>query len=150
MKYLASLIVLVFGCGALWLLLRHRDEVATATQQALRGPEKIRRTITVEPNYAYVYTLEFPVGKVPGRLVGSWRAMGRSANLEGAADDTLIRFRLLGPNNEVVQTLERPTHGSFSVLVSTPGQYTFEFDNRGLIRSSKRLVSLEAEYHFGR
>ena len=71
---------------------------------------------------------------------------GKRAGIKGANDDTLVGFTLRGPDNKVIQTLDHPTSGNFSVRCDAPGVYTFVFDNTGIIRSSARKVSIKGTY----
>lgn len=110
-------------------------------------PQPVRSSDSVKPNFIGTYTLDFRTDQVPGMLTGSWRSQGKTAGIKGAMDDTLIAFRLKGPNNEVLQQQQdHPTSGNFSVRVMRAGRYTFEFDNSGLIRSTSRQYSLDGTY----
>lgn len=84
----------------------------------------------------------FPINNVPGRLVGSWRT--RSAS---GTDDTLVAFQFVGPNREqLLQSRDHPSEGTFDLRIESPGYYKFDFDNRGNAGSSAKLIDLDARY----
>ncbi len=70
---------------------------------------------------------------------------GISANVNGAADDTLVGFTLTAPDNKIVQKLDHPVTGNFAVRYEG-GVYTFTFNNQSIIRSSARIVTLQGTY----
>lgn len=110
-------------------------------------PLPVRHSDTVKPNFVHTYTLDISADHVPGTLSGSWDCKGKSAGIKGAIDDTLIAFRLKGANNEVLQQMpDHPRSGNFSLRVTRPGRYTFEFDNGGILRATPRQVSIDGTY----
>ncbi len=101
---------------------------------------QINDTIDIPANKVGTFKVE---AKKASMLVGNWTSKGSTANVKGATDDTLVDFRLLGPNNEVLQKLDHPIEGNFSIDITKPGIYTFEFNNTGIVRSSGRNVTIK-------
>jgi hypothetical protein len=113
-----------------------------ATWAPLSVKEKI--DIAARTNATYVFTA--PSGKFPGRFHGRWICKGKSAGITGAHDDSLVKFKLIGPDSETIETLDHPSLEDFDVTIENAGSYTFEFFNTGIIRSSARIVELEGTY----
>jgi hypothetical protein len=107
---------------------------------------RLDRTLTVEPGKVLSFRLDNPKGLPVGWWHGHWVCSGSSAGIPGATDDTLVRFTLRGPDNKVVEKLGHPVSGNFDVRYRGDGTYTFEFDNAGIVRSSKRLVRITATF----
>ena len=109
--------------------------VASAMSQMVKQPEPktLKETFKVEPGKVREFYIEFR--EIPGRFYDSWSARGASAKISGANDDTLVRFKLLGPNNETLQDLDHP--------------YTFVMDNGGILRMSERVVAIRREVPAG-
>jgi hypothetical protein len=122
------------------------SSAATAIADVVAGQQTIplKQTVTVEPGRFATYSWEF--SKTPGRLYGSWISQGRSANIRGATDDTLVSFKLVGANNEILQNLDHPASGNFDIHITSPGRYTFWMGNTGMLRSSSRVVTIDATY----
>jgi hypothetical protein len=76
-------------------------------------------------------------------LFGTWRSSGKAY---GGADDTIGAFRLTDPTDRLLTSSTGATQGSFTVRVGADGNYTFVFDNGGLIRSTPRKVFLDVQY----
>lgn len=113
----------------------------------LKGtPITIKKTILVPSGKLISYTITPPSSKIPGWLYGSFSVSGARAGIKGATDDTLVGFHILDPKNNILNRLDHPATGSFSLRVETPGTYTFVFDNAGIIRMSDRKVTFDMEY----
>jgi hypothetical protein len=110
------------------------------------APVPLKETLRIEPNYEKVWPLSAPGGKFPGRLTGHWSCRGKTAGIAGAHDDSLVSFKLVGPDNKTIQQAPRPTDGNFDIRIDGPGVYTFTFNNGGVLRSSARVVEFEATY----
>jgi hypothetical protein len=138
-------VVIVFlGLCGWWLISRNSSLPSPAAVFAA-SPITIEKSLTVLPGQEYQLTLSFPQAKTPGWLRGRWSVKGASANVKGAADDSLVGFTLISPDNRTLQRLDHPLSGNFNVRYEG-GSYTFIFDNSGIIRSSSRLVTLEGTY----
>jgi hypothetical protein len=151
MKALQAIVVLIvilaMGYAGWWYVSRRTDAIPTPAQVLGTTPVKVDETFTVESNHQASWTFAPPVGKSPGLLEGRWMCQGKSAGIHGAADDTLIAFKLLDPNNNVLQAQpDHPVQGNFSVRCDGTGNLTFIFDNTGIIRSSSRQIHLEGTY----
>jgi len=128
-----------------WWFASRKMAIASPATIFAASPIAVTKSLTVPPNQVVAFPWAGPEGKVPGRLFGQWTSHGASAGIKGANDDQLTRFVLRGPDNRVIQTVENPTAGNFSVRFDAPGTYTFEFDNTGAFRSP-RSVQFEGTY----
>lgn len=146
----ATLTVCGLILGSWWFVSRKTiiaSPLATLQSAVSATPIPIKQTLEIEPNYVQPWTFAAPAGKVPGRLYGRWSCQGKGAGLRGAHDDTLVSFKLIGPDNKViVNEPKHPIDGNFDVRIDSPGEYTFEFNNGGIIRSSARVVKVDATY----
>jgi hypothetical protein len=143
----ASLAIVAVLAVAGWWFISRKTAVASPTSIVAASPIPVRDTLRVEANHAMTYTLTPPQGKLPGWLSGRWTCTGKSAGIKGANDDSLIGFSIVGPDNNVIEKLDRhPTSGNFKLRFDGPGAYTFTFDNSGIIRSSARVVELSGTY----
>jgi len=120
--------------------------VASAVMQAVSGPLKqsIHESVTIQAGRAYTLSYEFP--RTPGRLYGSWGCRGSSAGIRNATDDTLVAFKLIGPNDEILQRVDYQAEGNFDIRINSPGRYTFVLDNGGIVRMSPRVAQIDAMY----
>lgn len=146
-------ILVVFAGFAFWAFMPSAGGTSAplsaatgALVNAVKGPQPIRikETIRIEAGKGKSLSFEFP--KTPGRLYGHWSASGVSTQIKGATDDTLVAFKLVGPNNESLQNLDHLTSGNFDIHITSPGRYTFTLDNAGILRASDRVVEIEATY----
>lgn len=136
-------VLLLLGLGGVaWFFLRSQG---VASPAALLKPQPVpfRSSFDVKPNYSQSYSLDFKASDVPSRVTGEWTS--RRPPGAGGLDDTLVAFKLKGPNNENLQTLDHPTGGTFSFSVKTPGTYTFVFDNSGVIRMTPRHIEISGQ-----
>jgi hypothetical protein len=146
-KLAASLAVVAVLAVAGWWFVGRKTAVASPATFLSASPTPVKETIRVEANHVATYTLTPPEGKVPGWLTGHWTCAGKSAGIDGATDDTLIGFKIIGPDNKVIDKAgHHPTSGNFKVRIDGPGAYIFAFDNSGIIRSSARVVALNGTY----
>jgi hypothetical protein len=113
-----------------------------AANDALR----LERRFKVKAGRVYELRLSSPDKARRWHLHGHWTCTGASAEIDGAADDTLVRFVLRGPDDKVIEQRNHPTSGNFSVNYDEPGTYTFLFDNSGIIRSSSREIEFEGTF----
>jgi hypothetical protein len=144
-KSLTRLVVLgVVIVGAWWALSRTTGIISPKAAIAEARSRAINQTFSVQAGYEHTYAVEFR--NIPGRLSGHWSSQGKSAGIKGATDDSLVAFKLIGPNNNTLHNLDHQNGGNFDVRIDSPGRYTFAFDNSGIIRSSARNVSLDATY----
>lgn len=144
--WVGTLIVCGLIVGSWWFVSR-KTIIASPLATLSATPIPIKQTLKIEPNYIQPWTFAAPAGKVPGRLWGRWSCQGKSAGLRGAHDDSLVSFKLVGPDNKVIsQQPKHPWEGNFDVRIDSPGVYTFEFNNGGIIRSSARVVKVDATY----
>jgi hypothetical protein len=148
-------VIAAVGYGGWWFVSRQSNTVPPPSQvfsstpgQILKPPPlRVNQDFTVESRHQMTWTFAPPAGKTPGLLQGRWTSQGKSAGLRGANDDTLIAFKLLGPNDNIIQQQpDHPVGGNFSVRCEGPGNLTFVFDNGGIIRSSSRQVHIEGTY----
>lgn len=109
-------------------------------------PIDIRESIRIEPNYEQPWRFSPPDGKFPGRLTGHWSCRGATAGISGAHDDSLVAFKLVGPDNTTIQQTKKPIDGNFDIRCDGPGVYTFVFNNAGILRSSARVVEFDGTY----
>lgn len=148
--WVGTLIVCGLILGGWWFVSRKTiiaSPLATLQSAVSTAPIPIKHTIKIEPNYIQTWTFSAVASKVPGRLYGHWSCQGKSAGIRGAHNDTLVSFKLVGPDNRViVQEPKHPVEGNFDVRIDSPGVYTFEFNNGGIIRSSARVVKVDATY----
>lgn len=122
-------------------------QVARGDSPAVAADDlSLTKEFRVRANRVYELRVSKPDGKGPWHLHGHWKCQGRSADIEGATDDTLVRFALRGPDDKVVEELKHPVSGNFSIHFTEPGTYTFIFDNSGIIRSSARLITVEGTF----
>jgi hypothetical protein len=144
-----TLAVAALSTGA--FLASHEVTAATpAVSRLADAPAPtIKETIQVEARKNVTHTFTAPAGKIPGRLTGRFTVKGKSAGIKGAHDDKLVGFKLVGPDSKVLLKLDHPEFGNFDVKIDSPGAYTFEFDNTGIIRNSARTVELEGNYQPG-
>lgn len=156
---LASLVGLIF---AGWWLKSHKSDAASPTALLQRLENRmdsrqsgilngssilIRQTLRIEPNRASTFNFIAPIDRVPGFLSGEWKSVGKSAGIAGARDDTIIAFKLIGPDKKIIEMQDHhPVAGSFKIRIDKPGQYTFNFDNSGIVRSSAREVRVDGSY----
>src|SRR5260221_1034272 len=54
----------------------------------------VRETLRIPANYNQSFTFSPAASKLPGRLYGQWTCRGKTANISGAHDDTLVSYRL--------------------------------------------------------
>ena len=126
--------------------------VGTVQRPALAGAPsddvvRVERKFKVKAGRAYELRLSSPDNGKRWHFHGHWICKGVSADIDGATDDTLVRFVLRGPDDKVVEELDHhPTSGNFSVNYDEPGTYTFVFDNSGIIRSSSREIEFEGTF----
>ena len=142
----AGLILIFAGILGGWWFVSRRTGAPGPREIIQARPIPIKDTVDVEAGHSVKYTFTVPAGKAPGLLQGHWSAQGKSANIKGATDDTLVGFTLRGPDNNVIQSLDHPTSGNFSSRCGAAGAYTFEFSNAGIIRSSSRRVTIDGSY----
>jgi hypothetical protein len=110
------------------------------------APETFYDKLTVGNGVLFSWRLSLSSSEAPGRLYGYWTSGGRNAGVPGALGDTLESYALLGPNNQVLGGLDNPASGNFDVQCDGPGVYTFEFNNRGLLRNTPRIVEIHATF----
>lgn len=115
---------------------------AAFTTQAI----PVRETIRIDANSVQKWPFHPPGDKFPGRLLGHWTCRGKAAGVQGAKDDTLVAFKLIGPDAKTIQQLDHSTSGNFDIRFNGPGVYTFEFNNGGVFRSSARVVEIDGTY----
>ena len=163
MKEAKPLIVLASLMGIVvagWWLESHKSDAASPTallqrleqntdshQSGMLGASVIsfEQTLRIEPNRAT--TFNFIAPKVPGFLYGEWKSVGKSAGIAGATDDTLIAFKIVGPDKKIIEKdNHHPVSGSFKIRIESAGQYSLIFDNSGIIRSSAREVQVTGIY----
>jgi hypothetical protein len=152
MKPVRSLILILLLTGTLvlggwWFLSRKDAGLRSPSELFAATPLHVTETFEVPPNRHIEWTFAPPQGRTRGTFEGRWSATGAAGGITGATDDTLISFELRGPDNTVLQKLERPTSGNFTIRFDGPGRATFVFGNEGIIRSSARRVRLDATYH---
>jgi hypothetical protein len=144
-----TLVICAVIVGGWWFASRKTSiaSPAAALKAAVSAePIPVKRTIRIEPNHVQEWPFSPPGGKVPGRLYGHWSCQGKTAGIAGAHDDSLVSFKLVGPDNKTIQELDHPTDGNFDIRFDSPGIYTFEFNNGGIVRSSARVVEFEGTY----
>lgn len=144
-----TLVVGAVAFGGWWFLSRKTAiaSLADAFKAAVTAqPIPFKDRVEIAAARGAVYNVTPPGGKVPGRLYGRWTSKGVSAGIRGAKDDTLVGFKIVGPDNTLVEKLDHPTGGNFNIRFDTPGVYTFTFDNSGIIRSSARVVEIDGTY----
>ena len=137
---LVAIAAIAFGCW--WFFARQTGMVPLPAQVFQAKPIPVSKTFTVDAGRQITWTLPPPQGKTPGTFQGQWSSCGKSAGIKRATDDTLVGFRLLGPNSNTIQSLDHPTSGNFSARYDGSGSYTLVFDNSGFVRSSAREVTL--------
>lgn len=135
--------------GVWWYVSRKTimpSPVAAFTAAVSAEPIRVKQTIRIEPNYERTWPFSPPGGKFPGRLSGHWSCQGKTAGIPGAHDDSLVSFKLVGPDNRTIQRLDHPNGGNFDIRFDGPGVYTFTFNNGGILRSSARVVEFDGTY----
>jgi hypothetical protein len=152
MKNTLVLILLVaVGLGVWWQL--SRTFPATPGTSGIISPKEvfkarpilINKSLTVDARSQQTWSVPAP-GPTPGLLQGRWNSSGASGGIRGAQDDTLVSFELRGPDNALLQRLDHPLTGNFSIRYETAGIYTFTFNNAGFVRSTARTVTIEGTY----
>jgi hypothetical protein len=147
----STIVLLLVLCGVAlggwWIAARKSVTVPSPKQLLAAAPIRIDETFQVPPQRSQEWTWEPPDGRTPGLLEGSWECRGSTSGIAGANDDTLVGFALRGPDNRVIQQLDHPVSGNFSLRCTSAGKYTFVFDNGGIVRSSARKVTLHGAYH---
>src|SRR5437660_455444 len=133
-KTSAGVLIIIVALFVFWyLLMPNRDKgthlsgAVAAVNNAIHGPQPIpvKDSATVEAGKGRTCSYEFP--KTPGRLFGHWSSKGKSAQIRGATDDTIVAFQLIGPNNNILHNLDHATGGNFDIRIDSPGRYTFVF-----------------------
>lgn len=135
--------------GVWWFVSRNTivPSPAAAFRTAVAaGPIPIKEKIQIPANYEQTWPLSAPGGKYPGRLSGHWYSRGKTAGIPGAVSDSLVSFKLVGPDNRTIQRMDHPTEGNFDIRFDGPGVYTFIFNNGGILRSSARVVEFDGTY----
>jgi hypothetical protein len=123
-------------------------EQERATLTARLHPLEDRQRATIRLNEELVVSPGGTEGhtfspKVPGTLTGTWRASGRGA---GGFDDNITAVRLVDQNDVLLYSAGLGASGQFLVKIPQPGNYTFYFDNKGLLKSTARRVFLDGEF----
>src|SRR5437867_2107101 len=96
-KSLTRLVVLgVVIVGAWWALSRTTRIISPSAAFARSRSIPVKVSMKIEAGDGETHSFEFP--QTPGRLYGSWSSKGASANIKGATDDTLVAFKLIGPD----------------------------------------------------
>jgi len=147
MRRLMVLVVVAAAIFGAWYFIGRKSiAVPTPKQFLSASPVPINQTVTIASGKEIDWTFSAPAGKTPGVFQGHWTCRGKSADIKGATDDTLVAFKLLDPNNKVVQHDDHAVTGNFKVHCDDSGTYTLVFDNSGIIRSSDRNVVIDASY----
>ena len=133
-------------CAIYYVLMLGAAPRASAADTNATGATPVKDEFTVKRGRQMEYTFKTPAGKAPGHLHGHWTARGKSADIDGATDDTLVKFTLRGPDDKVIEKLDHPTSGNFDVHFTEAGACTFVFDNSGIVRSSGRVVIFDGVY----
>ena len=145
-KIVAVCALLIVGLALWWVFsVAHPSVPSPAVVLPILSPpaQKIDETLIVGPGYTETYRLTIPR---PGHFSGFWSSAGKSAGIAGAQDDTLVGYVLRSPDNQVLDRLDHPTSGNFDVRCTSPGIYTFEFSNAGIIRMAARKVEIHGTY----
>jgi hypothetical protein len=140
-------LLLAMGLGAWYLFARKVFLIPSPGSLMRATPIPVKDNIDVPAGKLMNWTFSTPDGRTPGLLQGTWHCSGASAGISGAQDDTLVGFTLRGPDDKVLEQLDHPISGNFSLRFEAPGKCTFVFDNGGIIRSSMRKVRIEGTYH---
>lgn len=144
---LTFLILLAIGVGTWYLFARKVFLIPSPGQLIAATPIPVKGNFDVQAGRLVNWTFSTPEGRTPGLLQGSWHCQGQSVGVSGAQDDTLVGFTLRGPDDKVLEQLDHPISGNFSLRFEAPGKCTFVFDNGGIIRSSMRKITIEGTYH---
>lgn len=144
--WITTLIICGLIVGGWWVLSRKTIMASPLATLTAATPVPIKQAIRVEPNRVMTWPISAPDGKFPGRLYGHWTCRGKAAGIQGAHDDSLVAFKLVGPDNRIIQQSNHPFEGNFDLHVTGPGVYTFEFSNAGLLRSSARVIEFDGTY----
>lgn len=149
MKRTSSLAALAV-VGALflggWWLVSRKTAIASPAALVTAAPIPVTDRLTIEAGKGMTYSVTPPHGKVPGWFTGRWTCKGKSAGIKGAHDDSLVAFKIVGPDDKVIEKLDHQGRGNFKLRFDGPGAYTFVFDNSGIIRSSARVVEIDGTY----
>jgi hypothetical protein len=130
-RVLPLFLLAIIGFGLWWLWQEY-------SQQNFDG------RFTVPAGYIYTYRVNI---NGTGRLYGYWTSAGRTAGIASATDDTLVSYDLRGPRDRIIlQETNHPLSANFDFHTDVRGVYTFEFVNRGLLRSSARNIDLHAAF----
>jgi hypothetical protein len=135
--------------GVWWFVSRKTmipSPAAAFTAIVKAEPITIQETIRIQPDSEKMWNFSAPAGKYPGRLTGHWTCRGKSAGILSAHDDSLVSFKLVGPDNRTIQHLDHPTAANVDIRVDGPGVYTFTFNNGGILRPSARVVEFDGTY----
>jgi hypothetical protein len=144
--------IIIIGAMALagWWFVSRKTGIASPAavlkSAVTAEPIPVMTKLRIEAGKGMTYTVSAPGNKVPGRLYGRWTSQGKTAGIKGATDDSLVGFRLVGPDNKVVEKSDHPSAGNFNLRFDAPGNYTFEFDNAGVVRSTARVVEFDGTY----
>src|SRR5882672_4642004 len=104
-RALIGVVILVgLALGGWWFLSR-KTGVPSPGSVLAPSPIAYKEKLTIEAGKFMNYTISAPNGKAPGRLYGRWMSRGSSAGVKGATDDTLVGFKLVGPDNKVLEKL---------------------------------------------
>jgi hypothetical protein len=143
-------LVTVIMVGALfvggWWFVSRKIAIASPAALVTASPIPVTDRLNIEAGKGMTYSVTPPQGKVPGWLSGRWTCKGKSAGIKGAHDDSLVAFKIVGPDNKVIEKLDHQGCGNFKLRFDGPGAYTFVFDNSGIIRSSARVVEIDGTY----
>lgn len=139
---LKSLILGMVTVSAFAIAAVRNPAIAAAPDDALHVEKKFK----VKAGKIYELRLSSPDNSKAWHLHGHWICKGASGDVDGAANDTLVHFILRGPDDKVIEKLDHPTSGNFSVNYDEPGTYTFVFDNAGIIRSTSREIEFEGTF----
>jgi len=148
MRRLIVLVIVVAAIFGAWYFMGRKFIAVPSPKQILTAaPVPINQTTTIASGHEFDWTFSAPAGKTPGVFQGHWTCSGKTAAIKGATDDTLIAFRILDPNNKIIQhDDDHPMGGNFKIDCDDSGSYTLVFDNSGIIRSSARNVVINATY----
>lgn len=139
-------LLLALGVGGWWLLFRKGATSVSPSSLVKSAPALINEKATVLAQQKYDLQITFPPERTPGRLTGTWLSQGKSANVDGAIDDTVGSFTLRDPSNNILQQqLDSPVSGNFDFRYAG-GVYVLEFNNGGIFRSSARVVTVTGTY----
>ena len=136
--------IVVVCLAGLYVLCRKSPFAATGSMLSPMSVP-IHQTFTVESNQQYQLTLPSPQLEPARWLRGHWTVEGKSANIKGATDDTLVSFTLTGPNSETLERQDHPMSGNFAIRC-LGGEYSMTFNNTGILRSSNRMVTVDGTY----